>query len=106
MLRAIVLASARSAVANVTVDAIRGASGHPKRRFGDWPSRTGNRQHHAVVHRIRVSIQNLRADDAFGCGLNRIHDRWPPAFTEVGHALDEQGRGSNFAAAYHLWHVI
>ena len=80
-----------------------GAGGCPEGRFGYGARRTGDGQHHAVMNRIGVAIQDHGAANAAGGDLNGVHDAGSGPFAEVGHTLDECRRRQQCGpgATYH-----
>ncbi len=71
------------------------------RRIQPLEPEYGNGQHHAVVHRVSVAVQNPRAVHLRRGRLDGVHDIRTRAFTEVGDALDQRPRRSVLCAAYH-----
>jgi formiminotetrahydrofolate cyclodeaminase len=81
----------------VQIDQVGGAGDAAEGRLSNGPRWAGKREHHPVVNRIGVAIQDQCTADIRDRGLDRIHDVRSATLAEVRHALDERLG----AAAYH-----
>ena len=86
---------------DVQVDQRRGARDSAEGGFSHWTRSAGNGQHHAVVHRVSVAVQNPRAVHLRRGRLDGGHDIRTRAFTEIRDALDQRARRSVLCATYH-----
>jgi formiminotetrahydrofolate cyclodeaminase len=73
----------------VEIDQFGGAGGAAEDGLGNRARLAGQGQHHAVVDRVGVSIEDGRATHALGRCLDGVHHGGTLALAEVRHALDQ-----------------